>query len=226
MCRYYAGNVDKITLALRFHKVRHSFGLRVLKFKKTTDVTRRNHRTWCPPPDMSISNTYAGVCGAGQVVKAGSSVPANLTELGLVVLDGGMLESYSTLTGVKETKVTGSDANAAQGAGQGTFGCCLGQGGLGGREGREAGYPDQAHHVGRADIVVDVCLFCMLLGGFMTDTDISGRRGAQSADRRLQRIDDSWYRHLMHIHSCMDELASSHVSRMPPRAPLLLHPSM
>lgn len=27
----------------------------------------------------------------------------------------------------------------------------------------------------------------------MTDTDISGRRGAQSADRRLQRIDDSWY---------------------------------
>jgi hypothetical protein len=88
------------------------------------------------------------------VVKAGSSVPANLTELGLVVLDGGMLESYSTLTGVKETKVTGSDANAAQGAGQGTFGCLLGERGEGAGEGTGArkelcgwGPKEQHHHV-------------------------------------------------------------------------------
>lgn len=93
------------------------------------------------------------------MVKAGSSVPANLTELGLVVLDGEVLESYTTLTGVKETKVTGNDATAAQGAAQGTLVCLGGEGGSRrarrlGRGGGSCGWghPNQSD-VGRSGMV-------------------------------------------------------------------------
>lgn len=146
-----------------------------------------------------MSNTYVGVCGARQVVKAGSSVPANLTELGLVVLDGGMLESYSTLTGVKETKVTGSDANAAQGAGQGTFGCPLGERG----EGRGARLVIQIRPIMLGGlilyyIVVDVCLFCM---SYRWVHDGHGhQRAARGPERRQEAAAHRrlLVRHLLH----------------------------